>query len=308
MAESYYIDFVNNSGKTWTMGVYQTLPDSIGLESVSWLQTAVPDGGESGVSWNIDYLAMLANYNQTGGKGVYKASQKKTTSLGKRWKIVYKDGVQQLVEDGNADRADQIYIFNESGETASPGFGMSGQGSVYKREIFSGTGAQFVVKPTYWVGLFNQLVLGEVISSNVTVGPEKIQFGEGQNLATVTAKIDGSTLKMDIKYGRMTSLSMDLVNARINAMNLQQQRLSRGEEAVDAVNGTLTAGNSHPWSARTFDHLSFDWVGTVGSGTCSVKIGDVATSYSVPQADIPLDKKEGKLTNNTDKTIKYKLW
>jgi len=310
MADSYYVDFINKSGRTWTMGVYQTLPDSLGLESVSWLQTTVADGGESGVAWEIDYLAMLANYRQLGGKGVYKASQKKTTSLGKKWKIVYKEGVQQLVEDGAADRPDQIYIFNDSGETATPGFGMSGQGSVFKREIFSGTGAQFIVKPTYWVGLFNQLVLGEVISSNVTVGPEKIQFGEGQNLATVTARVDGSTLKMDIKYGRLTALSMDHVNARIDAMSRQRREHGEVDEDEDnATSGTLRDGDSHPWAARTYDHLSFDWVSTVGTGKCSVKLGDdAATSYSVPQADIAVNQKSGKLTNNSGKTIKYKLW
>lgn len=309
MPESYYIDFVNNSGRTWTMGVYQTLPDSVGLESVSWLQTTVADGGESGVSWDVDYLAMLASYKQTAGKGVYKASQKKATSLGKRLRIVYSEGIQQLVEDGAADRPDQIYIFNDSGETANPGIGMSGQGAVYKKEIFSGTGSQFVVTPTYWVGLFNELVLGQVISSNVTVGPEKIKFGEGQNLATVTARVDGNTLKMDIKYGRMTSLSMDLVNARISAMSRQRQQLTQEENGiVDEVNGTLKAGSSHPWAARTFNHLSFDWAGVHGNGKCSVKIDDTTTSYAVPQQDIQLNGEAGKLTNNTDRTITYKLW
>ena len=126
MAEAYYVDFVNESGRTWIMGVFQTLPDSLGLE----------------------------------------------------------------------------------GETAMPGIGMSDQGSVYQRELVSGMAAQFTVKPTYWVGLFNQLVLGEVVSSNVTVGPEKLQFGEGQNLATVTTRDDGEKLKMEIKYGHMTALSI----------------------------------------------------------------------------------------------------
>jgi hypothetical protein len=305
MAESYYIDFVNRSGRTWTMAAYQTLPDSVGLVSVSWLQTTAADGGDSGVSWEVDYLAMLADYKQEGGKSVYKASQKKTTALGKKWKVVYKEGLQQLVEDGTADRPDQIYIFNDSGETANPGFGMSGQGALYKSEVLSGTGAQFVVTPTYWVGLFNQVVLGQVISSNVVVGPEKLTFPSGFNLATVTAKVDGSTLKMGVTYGRMSAVSMTLVEARINSL----QRLSGEAPGSEVTNGTLRAGTGHPWEASDqYEHLSFDWAGAEGKGTCSVKIGDQATSYPVPQADIGVDKKAGKLTNNTDKTISYKLW
>ncbi|RJS24029.1 hypothetical protein DRW03_10490 [Corallococcus sp. H22C18031201] len=99
-----YVDFINNTGRTWTMGLYQTLPDSPGLESVSWLQSTAADGGETGVEWTVDYQAMLANYKQIGGRGVYKASQKKGTMLGKRWKVIYSESVQQLVEDGSAER------------------------------------------------------------------------------------------------------------------------------------------------------------------------------------------------------------
>jgi rhizosphere induced protein len=305
MAEKYYIDFVNHSGRTWTMAAYQTLPDSVGLVSVSWLQTTAADGGESGVSWEVDYLAMLGNYKQEGGKGVYKTAQKKTTALGKRWKIVYKEGLQQLVEDGAADRPDQIYIFNDSGEIATPGFGMSGQGAVYKSEVLSGTGAQFVVTPTYWVGLFRQVVLGEVISSNVVVGPEKLTFPSGFNLATVTARLDGSTLKMGVTYGRMSAVNMSVVEAHLGSL----ARLSGGSSELDATSGTLQAGKSHPWEASDrYDHLSFDWAGGAGNGKVSVKIDDAATSYTVPQADIAVNKQAGKLTNNTDKTISYKLW
>mgnify|MGYP006157638417 CR=1 FL=1 len=94
---TYNIDFDNETPDTWTLCVYQELPDSPGLDSVSWKQTTVPKNGTSGVQWNIQYLAALANYKQDGGKGVYKASQKLDTDLGKKWKCEFKDAVQQLI-------------------------------------------------------------------------------------------------------------------------------------------------------------------------------------------------------------------
>lgn len=48
---TYYVDFANQTDRTWTMSVYQTVPGSIGLKSVSWKQTTVPKQGESGVEW-----------------------------------------------------------------------------------------------------------------------------------------------------------------------------------------------------------------------------------------------------------------
>jgi rhizosphere induced protein len=306
MAEQYYVDFINNSGRTWTMGVYQTLPESVGLESVAWQQTTVANGGESGVEWAVDYVALLSSYRQTGGKGVYKASQKLPTSLGTRWKIVYKEGLQQLEPDGTADRPDQIIIFNDSGELANPGIGMSNEGSVYKRDVLSGSGGQFVVTPTYWVGLFNDLVRGQVISSNVVVGPEKLVFPSGFNQATVTATLDGSSLKLKVAYGRLTMISTDLVEARLTALQRYQGRGGAADD-VGQTNGTLAMNKVHKWDRNQYTTLSIGWSGAAGNGKCSVKLGDRAQSYNVPTQGIAIDNQAGSLTNNTDKTISYSL-
>lgn len=73
---------------------------------------------------------------------------------------------------------------------------------------------------------------------------------------------------------------------------------------------TLASGKEHKWKKNNYSSLSFDWADrrNPGTGKCSVKIGDAATSYSVPQENLGIDKKkDGKLTNNTDKTITYTL-
>ncbi|MGB7442671.1 MAG: hypothetical protein WA919_16530 [Coleofasciculaceae cyanobacterium] len=195
----YYVDFENKTDRTWTMVVYQQLPESIGLESVAWKKTTAPRGGFTGVEWELDYIVSLANYKQDGGIGVYKASQELETALGKKWTIVDKDGVQQLEETGKA-KDGYIEIVNKSKQLANPGVGMSDSPAVYKRKTLGGSTAQFQVTPTYYVGLFNNVELGTVISSNVIVGPLKIQFPSGMNKGVLTAVLDGESIKLDLTY------------------------------------------------------------------------------------------------------------
>jgi hypothetical protein len=218
---AYYIDFNNNTDMTWTMGVYQELPNSIGLESVSWKQTTVPTMGSSGVEWEVDYNVAIANYKQIGGIGVYKASQTLVTELGSVWECVFKDNVQQLVQSSGTAPADSIIIKNISNQMGNLGIGMSGQGSVFKKNVVSGATAQFQVTPTYYAGLFNNLVLGEVISSNVSVGPQKIVFPDGMNSATVNATMSGSTIKMSVSYSQVSQVSREVLD---RLLSIQQER------------------------------------------------------------------------------------
>ena len=214
---SYYVDFNNDTKQTWTMAVYQTLPSSIGLESVSWKQTTVPQSGASGVTWDIFYNVAIANYQQIGGIGVYKASQTLTTELGTSWDCIFKDNVQQLVPGSGSVPPDSVLINNKSTNLANLGIGMSGQGSVFKKGVVSGASAQFQVTPTYWVGLFNSLVLGEVISSNVVVGPLQLSYPSGQNLATVNAYMDGNTIKLNVTYGQQVAVENNVAERIIAA-------------------------------------------------------------------------------------------
>jgi hypothetical protein len=218
---AYYIDFNNNTDMTWTMGVYQELPNSIGLESVSWKQTTVPTMGSSGVEWEVDYNVAIANYKQIGGIGVYKASQTLVTELGSVWECVFKDNVQQLVQGSGTAPADSIIIKNISNQMGNLGIGMSGQGSVFKKNVVSGATAQFQVTPTYYAGLFNNLVLGEVISSNVSVGPQKIVFPDGMNSATVNATMSGNTIKMSVSYSQVSQVSREVLD---RLLSIQQER------------------------------------------------------------------------------------
>ena len=199
---NYYVNFKNLTDRTWTMAVYQTFPESPGLDSVAWKRTTVPTHGFSGVTWAVEYNVALADYEQTTPLGVYTASQVLDTALGSEWEVVFKDDVQQLNFVGTlgSDLKDYIVVHNDSGLMANPGIGMSGYGSAYQRDVLSNNAAQFKVTPVYWVGLFRNVQLGEVISSNVESGPLRLEFDGGSNVVNITANRNGDAMELITDY------------------------------------------------------------------------------------------------------------
>lgn len=230
---NYYVTFNNHTPEVWTLGVYQTLPSSPGLDSVSWLQTtSPPQEGTSSVEWEVNYNVAIAQFTQEGGIGVYPpdSAQILPAELGTAWEIDWDGNVQALKQVGKAQQDDQIVITNKSNHLANPGIGMNGSPALYQNQVYSGAQAEFIVKPVYWVALFNSLILGEVISSNVSVGPQQLIF-TGTNSATVTASIQGENIVMDVTYGNRTSVDMNQLSERAGGRNTYQKQL-HGRSAV----------------------------------------------------------------------------
>lgn len=216
---TYSINFTNNTPETWTLCVYQTLPSSPGLKSVSWKQTTVPHGGVSGVQWEINYQACLAGYKQIGGKGVYKASQILQTDLGQQWDAVYKDNVQQLEAAGATDPG-KLLIQNKSGALANPAIGVDGSIALVKSDVYSGNDAQFLVDPTYWVALYSDVTLGEVISGNQVHGPLMVKFDGGATSLDFEAEIQNETFVF-----KQTGSGLQM-SAPVNEVKTRVQNLS----------------------------------------------------------------------------------
>ncbi len=225
----YSIDFTNDTNDTWTFAVYQTLPSSPGLKSLSWKQTTVPRGGESGVQWTIEYLVAVLKYQQAGGKGVYKSSQKLGTSLGDAWEVVYKSGAQQLAEAGSAPTKGQVTVANKSGQLADIGIGMDGDVALVQPQVFSGAGANFEVEPTYWVAMYKDIVKGEVISGAQVAGPIKVKFFNGATAIAYRAWTEGGVLNFGLtgaaQPGRDELFQMPIEQALRRAQIMRDREL-----------------------------------------------------------------------------------
>ena len=191
---TYSLDFINDTPNTWVFSVYQTLPNSPALKSLSWKQTTVPRSGESGVKWGISYQAAVLNYKQDGGKGVYKASQRLDTSLGDAWNVVFQGGTQELIKAGSAPGKGQVIINNKTTRLADLGIGMDNDIALVQPQVYGGASANFEVEPTYWVAMYKDVVKGEVISGAQVAGPIEVKFLNGATNLTFRAWLENAVL------------------------------------------------------------------------------------------------------------------
>ncbi|MBK5911827.1 hypothetical protein CCR85_10040 [Rhodothalassium salexigens] len=195
---TYSVTCINDTESTWTFGVFQKLPNFEGLVSLAWKRSAVPPKGQAILQWDVTFNVSITDYKQTNGVGVYTSEQVLDTDLGQVWDCKFIDGCQQLVPapDQSGATGDELLIRNRSGRLANLGVGMSGSSSVLQPDVEDNANAQFVVKPKYYLGLFNRLKMGEVIKSNVAVGPINLIYGSGRTEMTATAAMAGATISL----------------------------------------------------------------------------------------------------------------
>ncbi|WP_452601037.1 hypothetical protein [Pontimicrobium sp. MEBiC06410] len=191
---SHTIQFNNKTKDAWTFCIYQQLPNTIDLDSVSWKQERTAPSGEALIKWDVTYLVGLAKYNKE--KNVYTPTQKKETNLGKEWICENKDAVLQLIAGGETN-ASNILIRNRSGEIANLATGMDNSITVVKREVYSGLNIPFTIAPKYYVALFTNLVEGEVIFDNQICGPLEVVFANGQTSKVYEARVEGANFILE---------------------------------------------------------------------------------------------------------------
>ncbi|CAG8548329.1 7155_t:CDS:2 [Ambispora gerdemannii] len=205
----YFVDFINDvPDETLTFGVYQKFPNTPGIDSVAWLRADVPESGSAGVKFTETYCVVNADYSDDDAKGRYKASQTFDTKLGTAWRLIEKNGVSQFdkkIDPSNADNL--IVIKNASKTTASLGIGMSGKLSAIKRKVYVDATAAFKVTPTFYVGVFTDLEIGDIITDDVILANKKIVF-DGDNVATIRAYLKGHVFNIDVAYSNRASSSL----------------------------------------------------------------------------------------------------
>lgn len=217
---SYSVKFVNDAStkQVWTMAVYQTIPNMGVFDNVAWKQATAPQSGTKSVGWDLSFNVALADYYASGDIGVYESSQILSTNLGQGWQVVNPSGTQELVTSTTSVPGGYIYITNNSGKKANVGIGMSDSGSIYQRDMLSGSKAEFKVTPRYWASIFNNVVQGEVISTAISAtDPVEVIFAGGITAVTLTAWVEGETLffgDKSAKTGSFVATPMSLVQSR----------------------------------------------------------------------------------------------
>ncbi|HYR26980.1 MAG TPA: hypothetical protein VEU30_00855 [Thermoanaerobaculia bacterium] len=216
MADHLSVGFSNKAREVWTIGIYQTLSGSTGLDSALWKESVAPHQGTTNIGWTVRYNVVVADFFAFGPTGMYSSTQVLATAPGKQWKVEMDGWERQLFDDGPAAEPNQIVIRNVSAHMANVGIGMDNVGSVYKRNLPSGADAQFTVSPTYWAALFKMPTTGELIASTVTTEPLILSFEGGSTRIELEAWLVGETLHFGVpSTGQIVSTPMDVVRARV---------------------------------------------------------------------------------------------
>lgn len=202
---SFSATLVNQTQSTWTLVVYLTLPTSPTLASVAWKLTApAASGGTQRVTWSDGFGVALATLNGT----LYQQNLVQASDPGKAWKVVTVSNAVQFDADGNALLPTSLQVDNASGQTVNAGLAYGGTGAIYRSGLANGVNVQFGTTPLFWAILVDSIQHGELVRQgtadaamfNSFVGPQAVQFPNGQPNLVATATQDGGGVQLALGY------------------------------------------------------------------------------------------------------------
>jgi len=100
---------------------------------------------------------------------------------------------------GTDGEENTISIENNSENKANVGIGMDEGLAVVLPNVSGGVNAVFEITPTYYVAAYQNLQIGQEISTVELIG-DPIVFDSNYKKATVTLVQIGNTLKLELKY------------------------------------------------------------------------------------------------------------
>jgi hypothetical protein len=217
---------VNQTDSVWTLAVFITIPNAAGMLSVAWqVSPAVAPTGNDGVTWNDGANVCIGTSTTTSGVQVFKQNLSQPAAADQWWAVTSNSGALTLTLTQNAPTPGQIQVTNSSTQVTNVALGYSGSAAVYAPNLLINAATGFIPIPQYWA-LITQSVPkpGQVVAyattpspsqparrtANVQQGtgqflpPKALNFPANQTAATVTLKLDGSSLNASIVYAPLT--------------------------------------------------------------------------------------------------------
>ena len=197
---TYNLKFVNSSNDWWHFGVYQTFPDAPGLESIVWRENGLPTGSQAEIHWNMDYGVSITNFD---GANV-SAVQTISAQLGETYQVVIKDGITGIDSTPIAAGGPPDIVSLKNNTTPAKaidmGFALNGSIIAAQKAVGGQQSSNYQVHPKYYVALFRNVQVGDLVTSDVTVAPIMVEYTQGNTHATVTAYIDAGNTKTKVEY------------------------------------------------------------------------------------------------------------
>lgn len=193
---TYYMEFVNDSEDWWHFGVYQEYPDGAGLDSVVWQEQGVPnEGGKAIIHWEMDYGVSITDFIRDN----VQASQTVPAQLGNTYQVIIRDNITGIdptpISTGGNPSIVTLKNNTSPAKSIDMGFALSEKLIAAQPSVGGQQSSNYQVHPVYWVALFRNVKVGDLVTSNVTVAPIAVEYTQGNTRAKITAFMDsGNTL------------------------------------------------------------------------------------------------------------------
>ena len=161
------------------MGFTQKYPNSPGLESIVWRENGLATGGQSEINWTMNYGVAITNFE---GSNVT-ASQIVSGKLGNTYQVIIKDGItgidsSPIASDGPASIV-KLQNNTAPAKKVDMGFSLDGDIITAQKDVGGKQASNYEVHPTYYVALFRNVKVGDLVTSDVTTAPQIIEYKQG---------------------------------------------------------------------------------------------------------------------------------
>ena len=204
MNSSYTIHMLNNTDDNYFFAVYQTFPSSPGLKSLAWQIRRLPKRGSqptcSDVTWFMNYGIAITNWDAN--LNGYTGEQYQDADLGQKYQVVSNGSFPTIdpTPIGTTGNSGEIAFTNNTqspnATDLSMGFTINSNLVCSQEGVHANESVLFDVHPTYYVACYRSIQLGQLVDSDVVLGPVEVKFRDGNTVMNVEAFIDGGEYKM----------------------------------------------------------------------------------------------------------------
>ncbi len=201
----YVINFVNDTDENYYFAVYQTYPTSPGLTSIAWQVRRLPQRGSvpttSKVSWTMSYGISIANWDPN--QKEYTGDQQQDAELSNTYEVISQGDFPTInPKPIGKTSAGQILFQNDTqppnAMSLDMGFTVGGNIIAVQPKVHSNENTLFNVHPSYYVALYRNIKLGQLVDSGVSVGPVEVVFKDGNTSIGVKAYMDAGQYKLQV--------------------------------------------------------------------------------------------------------------
>lgn len=201
---NYQIDFENSTDENYYFAVYQKLPESAGLMSLAWQVRRVPkqignQPSTSTVTWTMNYGIAIADWDKDHKK--FTGSQTAPATLGNEYEVISQGPFPNINRQpvGTTDPGQIVFKNNTKQPNAmnlAMGLMVGDNLAVVQEVVHANESVNFDVHPTYYVACYRSIELGDLVDSDVQLGPVKVEFENGETTMKVVAYIDAGVYKL----------------------------------------------------------------------------------------------------------------